>query len=179
MRWYDLDAGFAVGEAYEGDCAGFVDDGLGFFGVGEAVRDGNMAVAFGVDTSHLAAEELTVGGGVLELVEGDEIMDHLMEDGVLDEGFGQVNADVDAEDEIFVAVATEKALFAASEGQFAEETFGVGKADGNSGKLPAEIAGIELVKAGLDIGDGGFHKNVSGVWGTFSGLSSDYIILIT
>ena len=104
---YDLDAGFAVGEAYEGDCAGFVDDGLSFFGVGEAVRDGDMAVAFGVDTRHLAAKELTVGGGVLELVEGDEIMDHLMEDGVLDEGFGQVNADVDAEDKVFVAVATE------------------------------------------------------------------------
>ena len=127
----DLDAGFAIGETNEGKGAGFVDDGLGTLVVREAVRDSDMAIAFGVDARHLAAEELTVSGGVLELVDGDEIMDHLMEDGILDEFFWQVDADVDAENEIFVFIAAEEALLAASEGQFAEETLGVGQADGN------------------------------------------------
>ena len=47
-----------------------------------------MTVAFGIDAMHLAAEELAVGGSVVELVDGDVIMDHLMEDGILNEFFG-------------------------------------------------------------------------------------------
>ena len=52
-------------------------------------------------------------------------MDHLMEDRVLDERFGKVYADVDTEDEVFIAVLAEEALFAAGESDFAEEAFGV------------------------------------------------------
>lgn len=80
-----------------------------FFGIefeelvlGEAIRDGYMAVAFGVDTLHLAAEKAAVSGGITELVDSDVIMDHLMEDGIFDEGFGQVDAGIDTEDEIIV-----------------------------------------------------------------------------
>ena len=62
-----------------------------------------MAFSFGVDARHFAAEELAVGGGVVELVDGDVIMDHLMEDGVLDELFRQVKTGIDTEDEVLIS----------------------------------------------------------------------------
>lgn len=54
------------------------------------VGDGNMSVAFGIYALHFLAEELAVCRSVAEVVDGDEIMDHLMEDGVLDQFFRQV-----------------------------------------------------------------------------------------
>jgi hypothetical protein len=47
-----------------------------------------MAVTFVVNALHVLAEETAVSRGVAEMVESDVIMDHLMEDGVLDEFFG-------------------------------------------------------------------------------------------
>lgn len=120
---HDFDAYSTIGETDDGDCAGFMDDGLCALGVGEAVGNGDMAVAFCIDTFHLTAEELAVGGSVMELVDRDVIMNHLMEDSIFDEGFGQVNAGIDTEDEVLIAVATEEPLLAASEGDFAEEAF--------------------------------------------------------
>lgn len=116
-----------------------------------------MTVAFGVDTCHLMAEELPVNGGVIPLIDSNIIMNHLMEDRVLDERFGKVYADVDTEDEVFIAVLAEETVFAAGEGEFAEEAFGVGEADGDGRELSAEKAGIEVVKAGLYVRDSGGH----------------------
>lgn len=62
-----------------------------------------MAVTFGIDAFHVLAEETAVGGGVAEVVESDVIVDHLMENGVLDEFFGQVETGIDTEDEILVS----------------------------------------------------------------------------
>ena len=62
-----------------------------------------MTIAFGIDAMHLAAEELAVGGSVVELVDGDVIMDHLMEDGILDELFRQVKTGIDTEDEVLIS----------------------------------------------------------------------------
>ena len=152
-----FDAGLAVCKAYDGDCTRFMHNCLGTLRIGKAVGNGYMAVCFGVDPIHFAAEEKTVGGGVAELVESDIIMNHLMEDGVLNEGFREVNTRVDTEHEVLVAVLPEKALFAAGEGEFAEEAFGVGEADGDGRKSPTEETGVEIVKAGLDVGDGGDH----------------------
>ena len=80
-----------------------------FFGIefeelvlGEAIRDGYMAVAFGVDTLHLAAEKAAVGRGITELVDSDIVMNHLMEDGIFDKVFGQVDTGIDTEDEVIV-----------------------------------------------------------------------------
>ena len=109
----DIDTGFAVRESDDSEDAGLVNDSLRFFGVREAVGDCDVAVTFGIDTRHLAAEELTVNGGVAELVDSDVIMNHLMEDGVFDESFGKVDTNVDTEDEVFVAVSAEEALLAA------------------------------------------------------------------
>ena len=137
-----------------------MDDGLGFFGLGEAVRDGDMAVAFGIDTRHLAAEEPAVGGGVMPLIDSDIVMDHLMENRVLNEGLGKVNADIYTEDKILIAVTAEEALFATGEGDLAEEAFGVREFDGDRRKGPTKIAGIVLVKAGLDIGNRWFQFKI-------------------
>ena len=122
----DLDAYSTIGETDDSDSAGFMDDSLCALGVGQAVGDSDMTIAFGVDTVHLAAEELTVGRGVMELIDSDVVMDHLMEDCIFDEGFGEVNAGVDTEDEVLVAEATKEALLAADKSDFAEEAFGVG-----------------------------------------------------
>ena len=147
----NFDACFTVREADNSDDARLMDDRLCALVVRETVRDGDVAVAFGVDTRHLAAEELAVNGGIAELVDGDVIMDHLMEDGIFDEGFGEVDAGVDAEDEVFVAVPTEETLLAAGEGKFTEKAFCVGEFNGDRRKGTVEKAVIELVETELDI----------------------------
>lgn len=116
-----------------------------------------MTVAFGVDTLHLLAKKAAVGRGVAELVDGDVIMDHLVEDGVFDEGFGQVNTGIDTEDEVRVMGRAKEPGAMLGEGEFAEESAGMGKLDGNGRERPAEKAGVELVKAGLDVRERGEH----------------------
>ena len=148
---HDLDAGLSVGKMHDGDDTRLMEGCLGSLGVREAVGDCNMAVAFGVDTLHFTAEELTMGGGVTELVEGDVVMDHLMKDGIFDEGFWEIDTRVDTEDEIFVAEAAKETLLATDKGDLAEEAFGVGQFDRDRRKGTVKETGIELVKAGLDI----------------------------
>lgn len=43
------------------------------------------------------------------------------------------------------------------EGEFAEERAGMGELDGDGRQGTAEKTGIELIKTGLDVGDGGNH----------------------
>ena len=155
-----LDAYSTVREPDDRDSAGFMDDSLCALGIREAVGNSDMAVAFGVDAVHLTAKELAVGGSVMELIDSDVVMDHLMEDGIFDEGFGEVNAGVDTEDEVLVSETTEEALFAADESDFAEEAFGVGQFDRDRRKGSVEIADVEFVKAGLDVGNRGLHVDV-------------------
>ena len=76
--------------------------------LGEAIGDGYMSVSVGIDARHLAAKEPAVRGGVAKLIDRDIIMDHLMEDGVLDEVFGEVDARVDAEDEVLISDRSEE-----------------------------------------------------------------------
>lgn len=76
--------------------------------LGKAVRNRNMAVTFGIDAFHKLAEKTAVGRSVAEVVESDVIMDHLMENGVLDEFFGQVETGIDTEDEILVSNGAEE-----------------------------------------------------------------------
>lgn len=141
--------------------AGLVDDGLCFFGFGKAVGDGDVAISFSVDTRHLTAEELAVDGGVFPLIYSNVVMNHLMKDGVFDEGFGKVNTDIYTEDKILIAVTSKETLFAAGKGDLAEEAFGVGELDGDRWQRPAEIACVVLVKAGLDIRNRWFQFKIS------------------
>lgn len=157
LAGHDLNAELTIGETDERKNTGFMNNRLRALGVRETMRDRYMTVSFGVDTCHLMAEELPVNGGVIPLIDSNIIMNHLMEDRVLDERFGKVYADVDTEDEVFIAVLAEETLLAAGEGEFAEEAFGVGEADGDGRELSAEKAGIEVVKAGLYVRDSGGH----------------------
>jgi hypothetical protein len=110
-----------------------------------------MTGSFGVDTLHLLAKEATVGGGVAELVDGDVIMDHLMKDGIFDEVFRQVNTGVDTEDKVLVTGRSEEPRAMLGEGEFAEESAGMGEFDGDRRERPAEEAGVVFIKAGLDV----------------------------
>lgn len=67
-----------------------------------------MAVTFGIDAFHKLTEKAAVGRSVAKVVESDVIMDHLMEDGVLDEFFGQIKAGINTEDEILVSNGAEE-----------------------------------------------------------------------
>ena len=154
---HDLNAELTIGETDERKNTGFMNNRLRALGVRETMRDRYMTVSFGVDSRHLTAEELPVNGGVIPLINSDIKMDHLMEDRVLNEGFGEVNADVYAKDKILVAVLAEETLLAAGKGEFAEEAFGVGEADGDGRELSAEKAGVEVFKAGLYVRDSGGH----------------------
>ena len=108
-----------------------------------------MAVAFRIDARHLTAEELPVRRSVAELVDRDIIMNHLMKDGVLDECFRQVNAGIDAEDEVLVLETAEESLLAPDKGKFAKETLRVGEFDRDMRKRTAKETGVEVVKTGL------------------------------
>ena len=98
-----------------------------------------------------------MSGSVAELVNSDVIMDHLMEDGIFDKVFGQVDTGVDTEDKVFVSGRAEEPGAMFGEGEFAKESAGMGELDGDGRQGTAEKTGIELVKAGLDVGDGGNH----------------------
>ena len=124
---------------------------------GEAIGDGDMPVAIGVDARHLAAKEPAVGGGVAKLIDRDIIMDHLMEDGVLDEVFGEVDARVDAEDEVLVADRSKEPRAATREGHLAEESARVREFDRDRRQGIVKETGVELVKAGLYIRDSWGH----------------------
>jgi len=147
----DLDACLAVRETDKGNGASLMHNRLCALFVCQAVRDSDMTVTFSIDARHLTAEESAMDGCVLELVDGDVVMNHLMEDGVLNEFFRQVDARVDAENEVFVFITAKEALLAAGKGHLAEKTLGVAEFDGDKRKGTAEEAGVVLVKTGLDI----------------------------
>ena len=127
----DFDAYPSVRKTDEGDRTGFMDDRLCALLVRKTMGDGDVTVTFRIDARHLTAEELAVRGSVTELVESDVVVNHLMKDGVFDEGFGQVDAGIDAEDEVLVSVASKESLLAPDKGEFAEEALGMGELDGN------------------------------------------------
>ena len=62
-----------------------------------------MPVSLGIDTRHFPAEELAVRGGVFPLIDSDIVMNHLMDDSVLYEFFGEVEARVDTKDEVLIS----------------------------------------------------------------------------
>ena len=127
--------------------------------LGEAVRDGYMSVAIGIDARHLAAEEPAVRGGVAKLIDRDIIMNHLMENGVLDEVFGQVDASVDTQNEVLVARRAKEPGAMLGKGQFAEERAGMGELDRDRRQGASKETGVELVKAGLYVRDRRGHVN--------------------
>lgn len=62
-----------------------------------------MSVTFGIDARHFSAEELPVYGCIFPLIESDVVMDHLMNDSILNEFFGQIQARIDTKDKVLVS----------------------------------------------------------------------------
>ena len=110
-----------------------------------------MPVPLRVDSLHLTAENLAVHGGVAEVVNGNEIVNHLMEDGVLDEGFRQVETSVDTEGKIRINPVAEEPFSMLDEGHFAQESAGIRELDRDRRKGAGEEAGVVLVEALLNI----------------------------
>ncbi len=126
-----------------------------------------MTVAFGIDSCHLTAEEFAVGRGVMQLIHSNIIMDHLMENCILNEFFGQIKTGVDAEDKMVICPSTKRPFAMLDEGEFAKKRAGIAEFDRNRWECAAEKAGVELVKAGLYVGDGGMQDDwllVIGYW---------------
>lgn len=72
-----------------------------------------------------------------------------MEDGVLDEFFGQIVARVDTEGKVGIGPVTEEPFSMLDEGYLTEKSAGIGQFDGNRRQGTVEKAAVVLVKAGL------------------------------
>ena len=121
-----------------------------------------MPVTGGVDALHLLAEEAAVGRGIAEVVDGDVIMDHLMEDGILDERFRQVDAGVDTENEVLMAYGSKEPCAMLNEGYLAEEGAGVRQFDRDRWKGTGKETGVVLVEARLYVRYRGNHCGCKG-----------------
>lgn len=108
-----------------------------------------MPIAFGVDTRHLAPEEFAVRRGVTELINSNIIMDHLVENGILNKFFGQVKAGVDAQFEVLVFPVSEEPFAMLDISDFAEKSAGIRELYGDRRKGTTEETGVVLVKTGL------------------------------
>ena len=84
-----------------------------------------MAVSRGVDAAHMLAEEPTVRRSVTELIDRDIIMDHLMEDRVLDEFFRQIHLCIDTKGKILVTRGTKEPGAVTSKSKFSKKSAGM------------------------------------------------------
>ena len=89
-----FDVVVAVGHGEDGEDArtGLRADDLQAFFAGGAVGDSQVATETGVDVIHHLPESSAVGGGVVDLIVSDVVVDHLMDDGVLEFGFIEIEA---------------------------------------------------------------------------------------
>ena len=134
-----------------------------------------MTVAFGVDSFHFTAEELAVRGGVAEVVDGNIIVNHLMEDSILDEFFRQIVTGVDAQFEVGIGPFTDRRNSGAKEPggereiaafdvrHLAEKGAGIGEFDGDRRQRPVEKADIEVIEMLLNIWQGWNHCERKGM----------------
>lgn len=67
-----------------------------------------MSVTCGIDASHFSAEELPVYGCIFPLIDSDVVMDHLMNDSILNKFFGQIQARIDTKDKVLVSQRSEE-----------------------------------------------------------------------
>lgn len=119
----------------------------------EAMEDTDMP-ARGIEARHLLAEKAAMGRGVLPAVEGDIVVNHLVEDGILHHLLGKVYARVDTQDEIGVvpAATEEPALLAKTD--LAEEGLGIAQFDRDGRQLTVEILPVEVIELLPDIWNG-------------------------
>lgn len=129
---HDLDARLAIGEMDDCDRALFMDAGLCALLLVQTVRDSDMAVPLRIDTRHLRPEKTAMRRCVVQLIDGNIIMDHLVQNRVLYHFFRQVDAHVDTQHKIFIPVAAEPALAFTHKSDLAQEALGMAQFDRQS-----------------------------------------------
>ena len=95
----------------------------------QTMGDGDMPIAFLVDTCHLSTEEPTMRGGVLQLIDRNIIMNHLVQNGVLYQFFRQVNSNIYTQHKIFIFISPKQALPFAHKSDLTQESLGVAEFD--------------------------------------------------
>ena len=119
-----------------------------------------MPVSLLVDPLHLTAEELAVRGGVTQMVHGDVIMNHLVQDCVLQEIFGQVETCVDTEHEVRVPPFAKEPCPMLDKRHLSKERTGIGELDRYRRQRSVEITDVILVKTGLYVINRGNQRDL-------------------
>lgn len=115
----------------------------------------------GVDPCHLFPEHLAVGGSVAYVVEPYPIVDHLMENGVFELRFRQVETGAEPEPEIVADYMPPSSPDPAAAGP--ERTFRTPEPNRNLGQLSIEELPVEAVEAGLGERKREYHVSCSDV----------------
>ena len=148
----DFYAGLSVRKMHNGHRTHLMDNCLRALLVRQPMRDRYMP-SLCIDTHHFATEELAVHTRVAPLIDGNIVMNHLMQDSVLDQCLRKINTHIDAEHEVLVPIATEQALFAARKRHFAEKAFRVAEFDWQRRQLAFEIGRVVFIKSRLYVFD--------------------------
>ena len=119
-----------------------------------------MPVSLLVDPLHLTAEELAVRGGITQMVHGDVIMNHLVQDCVLQEIFGQVETCVDTEFEVRVPPFAKEPCPMPDKRHLSKERTGIGELDRYRRQRSVEITDVILVKTGLYVINRGNQRDL-------------------
>ena len=119
-----------------------------------------MPVSLLVDPLHLTAEELAVRGGVTQMVHGDVIMNHLMENRVLQQLFRQVETCVDTQFEVRVPPFAKEPCPMLDKRHLSKESTGIGELDRYRRQRSVEITDVILVKTGLYVINRGNQRDL-------------------
>ena len=119
-----------------------------------------MPVSLLVDPLHLTAEELAVRGGITQMVHGDVIMNHLVQDCVLQQIFGQVETCVDTQFEVRVPPFAKEPCPMLDKRHLSKERTGIGELDRYRRQRSVEITDVILVKTGLYVINRGNQRDL-------------------
>lgn len=119
-----------------------------------------MPVSLLVDPLHLTAEELAVRGGITQMVHGDVIMNHLVQDCVLQQLFRQVETCVDTQFEVRVPPFAKEPCPMLDKRHLSKERTGIGELDRYRRQRSVEITDVILVKTGLYVIDRGNQRDL-------------------
>lgn len=108
-----------------------------------------MSVTFGIDARHFSAEELPVYGCIFPLIYSDVVMDHLMNDSILNKFFGQIQARIDTKDKVLISQGSKEPRAPASESHFSKKSASRRKFDRYRRQRVIKEKGIVLVETGL------------------------------
>ena len=156
----DGERGASVGELRDAKIM-VADAGVAVLLLGSGlVRNGQMPAVQGVDFLHDAAELPPVCGRVLDPLPRDPVMDHLMDERVLDLRLRQIEIRADAQDEILATHHPAPPVAHGAVDEPPDEGAGVAQLDRNTRKGAVETHPVECVEALFQVFDSWRH----GAW---------------